>query len=800
MWTSYFNVALRNLRKHAGFSAINIVGLSVSMAVCLLILAFAWDQARYDDFHAKGSRIVRVLTDQLNAQGEVESSFAASPAPLAAALEQEVPGIEATTRIGQIRTMAIRDGNGVPVEGLFAEPSFFELFDFRLAKGNSQRVLGQPGQLILAPETAQRIFGEQEPIGQTLTLEGLGEYTVGGIAAPLPGKTHLQFELLVSFISQHTTGRADELTNWDNRWNFATYLLLQDAAVIPRLQRVLDAIAERQYGGTEEPMQFRVQALGNIALGPVLGNEIASYSVPAIVVCFLAVLAGVIMLAAGFNYVSLSVARSLRRASEIGVRKAMGAGRVQVIGQLIGEAVIMALLALGGALALLMWLLPAFNGLTFVQMGEAGVPLNRLFDPQLLGLFVAFSVLVGVLAGLYPALRLSRFQPVSVLRGMRDMRGFSGRRLRHALTGIQFAVALFFVVTAALLYLQFRYLVTADYGFAEERVLTVALQNQPFDVLEEELARQPGVQRVAAASQLPASGSTSRIAVSRTGMDEPTAFYEYAVSPGFIESLGLQMVAGRSFSNAIGSDSAEAVVLNERAVRALGFARAEQALGTVLDLSNFERPAQVIGVVRDYHYSLMVDPIEPMLLHYTPSAFRYAVLQVAPDAMDAVVTHVEAVWAQLAPVHPPRVAPLANQLSENPINRILHDVTRVIGSITLLAVFISCLGLLGMALYNVETRRREVGVRKVLGATHRSLMLLLSRDMLRVVGLACVVVLPLAWLAGRLWLQAFAHRIDVSLGLLAGCAVLMIGLAMGVIATQTVRAVRTDPARVLQTE
>lgn len=800
MLKNYLKIAWRTLRKNKVFSAINIAGLAVSMAVCLLILAFAWDQARYDDFHAKGDRIVRILTDRVNAQGEVESSLAASPAPLAEAIEREVPGIEQTTRIGQIRAMVIRDGNGVPVEGLFAEPSFYELFDFRLAQGDPRAILSKPGQLILTRKTAQKIFGEQDPIGQTVTLEGFGEYTVGGIAAQPPGKTHLQFDVLVSFVSQRATDRRDELANWANRWNFATYLLLRDDSVLPRLRRALDAIAERHYGGTEAPMRFRTQALDDIALGPVLGNEIASYSVPAIVIYFLAALAAVIMLAAGFNYVSLSVARSLRRASEVGVRKAVGAGRAQVVGQLLGEAVVVALLALGIAMLLLVWLLPAFNGLTFVQMGGVRIPLDRLLDPRLIGLFVAFSVLVGVGAGLYPALWLSRVQPVAVLRGMRDVRGFSGRRLRHTLTGGQFAVALFFVTTAALLYLQFRHLVTADYGFEQERVLTVALQGQPFDVLKEELGRQAGIQQVAATSKLPASGSTSRILARRKGGDPEIPVYEYAASPGFIESLGLRMVAGRSFSHSIASDSTRAVILNEQAVQALGFAGPEEALGAALDLGPVDHPMQVIGVVEDYHYNLMVDPIEPMVLHYTPPYFRYAVARVQPGAMGVAVARAEAIWNELDPVHPPQVARLDVQLSDNPINRILQDVTGIIGVIALLAVFISSLGLLGMALYTVETRLKEVGVRKVLGATRHSLMLLLSGDMLRVIGLASLIVLPISWLAGRLWLQAFAYRIDVSPWLLAGCALVMVGLAMGVISTQTMRAARTDPARVLRTE
>ena len=800
MWSSYLKTAARTLRQHKWFSAINVVGLAVSMAVCLLILAFAWDQAHYDDFHAKGDRIVRILTDQLTAQGEVEASFAASPAPLAEVLAQDVPGVEETTRLGQLRTMIIHDGNGIPAEGLFAEPSFYELFDFRLSKDTPQAILSRPGQVILTQETARKVFGEADAIGKTVQLDEQGTYTVGGIAAPPPGKTHLQFDLLVSFVSQRTTDRRDELTNWENTWNFATYLLIEDDAVVPRLQHTLDRIAERRYSDLEEPMRFRVQALEDIALGPVLGNEIASYSVPAILLYFLAVLAGLIMLAAGFNYVSLSVARALRRTKEIGVRKALGAGRMQVMGQLLGEAVLVALLATAVAGLLLVWLLPTFNSLTFVQMGDVQISLGRLLDPWLLGLFLGFSVLVGLGAGFYPALRLSRFQTASVLRDHDDVSGFSGRRLRHTLTGVQFALALFFVVSAALLFQQFRHVITADYGFEQERVMTVALQGQPFDVVANELSRQSGVQQVTATSKLPASGSTSRIMARRSEQDIETPVYQYAAGPGFVEVLGLRMVAGRSFSRTLARDSVDALVINEQAVQALGFEHAQDALGASISLDGFGEPREVIGVVEDYHYHLMVEPIEPMVLHYSPGTFRYALAQVSPGTMDAALPKATALWNELDLIHKAQVAALDAQIRDNPINRILGDATGVVGLISLLAVLISCLGLLGMALYTVETRLKEVGVRKVLGATTRHLMLLLSRDVLTIMGLASLIALPVAWLTGRMWLQAFANQIDVSPWLLIGCVLAMMGVALAVVSTQTFRAARTDPATVLRSE
>ena len=799
MLKNYVVVALRTLGRHRGYTALTVLGLALGMAVCLLILTFAWEQKTYDRFHAQSDRIVRILSDRVHPSGEV-TALAATPAPLAAALEREVPGVEATVRIGQIRAAAVRDGAAVGVTGLYAEPAFFDVFDFEAASGDGRAVLAEPGGLLLTPAAAERIFGDEDPVGQAVQLEGHGDFVVGGVLAEPPGPSHLQFEVLASFATLATSERRAELGDWNNSWRFATYLLLDDPATAERLAAVLPGLTEQQYAGQEERLDFHVQPLEAIALGPVLGNEIASYSVPAVMVLFLAALGLVVMLAAGFNYVSLSVARAMRRAREVGTRKALGARRGQVVLQFLCEAVLVALAATGLAALLLAWLIPAFNSLAFVQL--MNVPLNpaHLLDPRLLGLFVLFGVSVGLLAGLYPAVRLARFDPMAALKGERAMRGFSGRRLRHGLIGAQFALALFFVITVALLVTQFRYLTHADYGFAQDDLLTVDLQGQDYGLLRAELLRYPEIAAVAATSKLPASGSTSRVELGRAGLDEPIAAFEYAVDPNFLGTLDLDLVAGRGFSAERASDTTRTVVLNEAAVQALGLGSAREAVGAVLRLGEPERPVEVVGVVRDYHYNTLLDPIDVLVLYDAPSSYRYAFVRAQPGALTAASDRLDAVWERLDPVHPIVSDRFEAQLNDGPLHRLFGAFNRMLAALAALAVAISLLGLLGMAAYHVETRVKEVGVRKVLGASRGAIVWLLSRDFVRLVGVATVLTVPLAWLLSRAWLQIFAVRVGVSPWLVGGCVALVGALALGIVASQTLRAATADPVRSLRYE
>ena len=799
MLKNYLVTALRTLGRHRGYTALTVAGLALGMTVCLLILTFVWEQKSYDRFHTKADRIVRILSEPLDdGTGEVSMTLAASPAPLAEAIEREVPGIEASVRLGQIRSRVLRGNNTVDLTGLYAEPTFFDLFDFAAASGDPRAVLAQPYHVLLTQDATTKLFGNADPIGATITLDGHGDFIVGGLLNEPPGPSHLKFDVLASYATLAASAQSEELADWRNTWRFATYLLLDDAATAERLEATLPRIAERVYADQDGRIAFRTQPLRAIALGPVVGNEISSYSIPALLVYFLAALGLIVMMTAGFNYVSLSTARAVRRAPEVGARKALGAKRSPVMVQFLSEAVLMALGALVVAYGLLLWLVPAFNRLTFIQMADTQLDASHLLDPRLIGVFVLFTIAVGLVAGLYPAIRLARFAPITALQGQ-AVRGFSGRWLRHGLIGAQFGLALFFVVTTALLVAQARHLLHADYGFSQDDLISVRLQGQDYEVFRSELLRYPEVTQVAATSTLPASGSTSGVALRRVEDDEPIRAFEYAVDAHFLDAFDLDLLAGRTFSDAREPDSAH-VMVNETALRILGLGTPTEAVGTLLLLDEPERTVEVVGVVRDYHYNVLIEPIEALVLYEAPAAYQYGLIRTQSGAREAAAARLDAVWATLTQEHPIDYAFLDEVLAEGPANTLFGSFTRVIAVIAGLAVLISMLGLFGMAAYHVETRIKEAGVRKVLGARRRDIVLLLSRTFIGIVLVGALVAVPLAWLAGRGWLQVFAVRIEPSPWLLAGCALGMAALALGVVVSQTLRAASADPVKALRYE
>ena len=790
MLKNYVTVAVRHLRASLGLTALAVFALGLGMAVCLLILTFVWAQKSTDRFHDQGDRIVRVLTERGDG-----GLLAATPAPLAEALARDVPGIEATVRLGELQARVLRDGGAVDLSGLYAEPSFLDVFSFE-GQGDVASVLAEPYRVLLTAEAAATVFGTGDPLGQTITLDGQGDFVVGGVLAEAPGPSHLRFDVLASFATLAASDRRADLADWNNTWNFATYLLLDHPETAERVTAALPAIAERSYAEDERPPSFEVQPLWDIALGPVLGNEISSFSIPAVVVSLLAALGLVVMLTAGFNYVGLSTARSIRRVGEIGVRKTMGAGRGQIAAQFLTEAVLVALGALVVAYALLLWLTPAFNGLAPVQMLNAQIDPAHLLDPRLLGLFIVFSVGIGLVAGLYPAVAVARFSPLSALKS-HHVDGFSGRRLRHSLIGAQFVLALFFVLTTALLVAQASQLLHADYGFEQSDLITLRLQGQDIEVLRNELRAYSEVAIVAGTSMLPASGSTSNAALSREG-GEPVQSNEYAVEGDALGALGVELVAGRALSGGATGDSTDAVLLNEAAVRALGFETPLVAVGTLLEMN--DRPVEVAGVVRDYHHDILLHPIGPMVLHGAPSRIQHALIRAERGRGDAALDRVRSVWSTLDPTRPVEAARLDGQLADNALSRMVGASVKLIGIVATFAVLISLLGLLGMAAYHVETRVKEVGVRKVLGATWGDVVVLLSGTFARIVAVGTAVAVPLAWLAGDRWLQVFAVRIEPSPWLMAGGALAMATLALGVVASQALRAALADPVRALRSE
>lgn len=793
MLRNYILIALRNLWKHKLFSFINIFGLAVGMTVCLLVLIQVKDALEYDTFHPQADRMYRIITDVTTPQGDV-TAVATSPLPLAGALRKNYGFVEKTARVYYNLSGEITAGQKVlPADGAFADPDFYTLFGFRLLLG---RPAIEPRTVVLSQQTAERFFGKTNPVGQTLAVKDRGSFTITGVMATDKLKSHLHFDLLASMASVPLLEKSSQLephlTDWKSHWTTSTYtyVLLREGTTRQAFKKALSAVSAlgvRSMGPkADQTYALRLQVLSGISPAreelrngtwePTLGGLLA-----------IGGLALVILLLAGFNYVNLTLARSLSRAREVGVRKVAGALRSQIVGQFITESVLLSMLALGLAYVFLigMELLPSV--LRSTQTVQR--------DGTLWVFFLAFALLTGLVAGLVPARVLSNYQPVQVLRGQFGPHLFRGMGLRKGLMVTQFVVSLVFMVFVAVMYRQFQYMATASYGFDRKNSLSISMASKDYRRLAHSAAAIPGVQRVAATSSpLGFHSGFGRLSPDRNRNYIPSN--TYSVDRNFVENMGLTFLAGQNLPLSTSDSAGYFVLLNEKAVTALKFKNAQSAVGQLLWLED-STEVQIAGVLQDFNYQNLSQPLRPLMLRYQPDAFHYLNVKVEPSAWAGVVPALEQAWKQLNP-HEPFTW---QWVDEELYNHHLHlDDLSVSGLLVFMALSIACLGLLGMVTYSTTTRLKEVGIRKVMGANVAQLVTLLSRDFVRLLLLAGVIALPLGYAAGRLFLHEFAHHIYIGFGLLGSCLGIMLLVGGLTIGWRTYRAALTDPVKNLRTE
>ena len=808
MLKNYLRVALRNLRKHLGFSAINIVGLAVSMAVCLLVITLVRDQASYDHFHPRAEHIYRITSEQETPFGTFR--MATSSGPLGPALQRELPGLDGVVRMSKMGGHATFGDQTLPLGGLYAEPAFFDLFGFALARGDAATALAEPYSLVLTAEAAAKFFGAANPLGQILHRDGIGDFTVTGVLAPLPTNTHLTFEALASFVTLGARSEGEDpyaLDDWSRVSAHYTYLLLGPGAAPAAVAAHANALIRQHHTDTSEPPPtLALQALTEINLGADISNQIGPV-MPMESAYFLFVFAAGLMLLALFNYISLTMARSLARAQEIGIRKVVGAYRRQIVAQFVSEAVVVAVLALVLAGGLLVWLMPGFNSLQGFQSDlDLGlITIDPLRDGLLYVLFLAFALGIGLLGGLYPAFRMAGFAPTAVLKGFAAGRRGSSQRLRKALIVVQFTVAIVGIITTTVIHRQLALQLQADYGFDEEQLVNVALQGTSYELVREELRRLPGVEQVAATSALPSAGSKSWTDIQAPGMDAPELIQHYSVDSDFLDQFRLTLLAGRDFSQSFATaDDAtagsEPILLTEKALALLGFATPHEAVGQVVSFDNFPEPrtATVIGVVSDVYARGYERGYTPLVLRHRPDRYRYAVVRLHTDDLAGALEALESTWKTLAPTRAFDYAFYDDQLAAEYL--FVRDLVRFLGLLAGFVILIACLGLLGMASHTATRRVREVGIRKALGADVRSVTLLLSRDYLVLLALAALVALPLAFLLNQTLLQQFPNRVSLDAWMFAAGVVPTLVLALLAVGSQTVRAALTNPVETLRHE
>ncbi|HMB90022.1 MAG TPA: FtsX-like permease family protein [Rhodothermales bacterium] len=784
MLRNYLTLALRNLRRHAGYATINLVGLAVGIACFLLVFLYLQHEYSFDTYHEKGDRIYRIVG--YSGFGEKSWQSHISGDPIAEMRGNYIDVVDATkiTRCGTDRIQLL-DEVYPDIDMLCAESNLFNIFSFHLQQGNPASVLDRPNTAVITRSLAERLFGKENPVGKTLPIRFIGEdqlFEITGLMADVPKNTHFTFDLALSYSSLESKGCL-------NCGNFMYALLAPDADLESVAGRVLTHV--RKVDGRENVEDIRLEPLRDIHFSEIYAERQGDKQY----VYLLSAIALVILLIACANYMNLATARSIRRTQEIGVRKVVGAHRGQIMRQFLLETLLLTLLALPLALLLLVLALPTFN-----TLAETDVTLAWRGNLVFLGMVAGIIVLVGLVAGSYPALFLSKFQPVEVLRG-RLPSGHSGVALRRVLVVFQFAASIVLLISTIVILRQLDFMQHKKLGFDAEQVLVVTvtdplLAQQP-DVLKEGFLQQANVLQATASFAVPGETRFQGIRLSSKpfGKDGPTLnIITPAIDADFLETMKIPLLAGRNISKDIAEGRQLEALINEATMKAMQWKVPEDAIG-----EEIERGKVIVGVVPDFHFQSLHQKIEPLMMLQNRSGQAWTIaLRLAGGDIPATLDVLEATWQETGTAMPFEFSFLTDELTQ--LYESEQRTAKIFGLFAGLAILIACLGLLGLAAFTAAQRTKEIGIRKVLGATISGIVVLLTKDFLKLVALAFVIAVPAAYVAAQRWLEDFAFRIDLSwtVFLLAGAAAVVVAVLS--VGYQSVRAALTNPVHSLRHE
>jgi putative ABC transport system permease protein len=810
MIKNYFKIAIRNLSKNKTFSFINIIGLAVSMSVCLLIISIIADQKSYDQFHTNKDRIYRILT---YGKGGNDFKTATSAFPLAKKLQQEYTGIQqSASLVRNIGGDILYNENAASGGGYFADEQLFKILDFKLSKGDAESALQNPFSLVIAEDLAQQLFNNDDPIGKIVQFNdkgispgtpekgnretAFGQFTITGVLQNSPGKTHLPFKLLASLSTLPALAIEKKIgfdaNDWNNVWTNYTYVLLDKNKNKADLQNDLDKIASIQFPkGSVNEFQFRVQALADITPSEPIGN-MTNISMPTTLLLIISILGMIVMLSACLNYTNLSVARSLTRAKEVGLRKVAGATRTQIFFQFISEAVIVSLASLVLAVGLLKFLKSAFTGLWLNQF------LNISFQQSglLLLIFIAFSILIGFIAGLLPSVYISAYNPIVMLKNFGGIKLFKRLTLRKVLLIIQFCVSLIFIISTSVLYKQTNHILNFNYGFDKNNIVDVNLYKpENYQRFAQAVAVNKDIAGISACSFMPATGTQNGTQIYKTEKLKDSLQINFLdIDAKFIDVFNLKLLAGKTLPEMPDTAGERYVVINETLVQEFNYGSAISAVGQRILIEG--NTVEIVGVVKDFQFLDVTRKMRPLVLRNRPNTFGFANIKVSGTNTAATIAFMEKNWKKVNPNTKFEYQFLDQQLLFT--HSMLSDAAKILGTLSLLAVLISCFGLLGMAAYTAETRAKEISIRKVVGSNVSQIIVLLTKGFVKLLLIATVIAVPLAYFINNRWLQFFASRVSVSIGILLMGILLMLFISLLTVFSQSLKAAYANPVKNLK--
>jgi len=807
MFRNYITIALRNIRKYKGFSLINISGLAIGIASCLLILLFVQSELSYDRFHKKAERIYRVgFTFHV---GTNQFDAALGPCPLATALVDDFPEVQSAARIFARQSRGgdvfVRFGDKRFKENkfLWADPELLDILTIPFINGSPEEALAQPNSVVLTAAVAAKYFGQEDPIGKMMELGDGSLYMVNGVTESWPEHSHFHFDFLASFSS---LPKSKDLDFYDTA--VFTYILLRENASIDELESKLPefsgkcmapiiekimAVPYEEFLESGNFIGFMTQPLRDIHLRSKWGNELEPQGSFNTVIIFSAI-AMLILIVACINFINLTTAQSTKRANEVGVRKVVGSSRAQLVRQFLSESIFLSFLSFLLALIFVELALPVFNNLVGKKFSS-----SHIFDWSFLLFLLIGALFIGMAAGSYPAFLMASFRPVSVLKG-KIQSSMRGRRFRDALVIFQFCASIILLIGTAVIYTQLHYIRNKELGFDKEHVVVIQraekLGSQQV-AFKNQLYQNPDVLSVAFTDSLPQMLLEAKVFQKEgEGSQENNTLITITADYDLLETYGLKMIEGRYFERERSTDST-AVVLNETAIKALDI---QDPLEKRLVLVGLKRkPVDIIGIINDFHMESLhtkIGPTAVILVGARPSVLLS--VRVHPGDLPKTLGFLEDKWREFTNNQPFEYVFFDDQFDM--LYKAEIQAGKVITVFACLAVFIACLGLLGLASFTASQRTKEIGIRKVLGATTSGILVLLNKDFVKRVLVANLIAWPLAYYAMNKWLQNFAYRIRINIWMFLASAVIALLIALFTVSYQTIRAARGNPVDSLRYE
>jgi len=797
MFGNYLKSAIRNITKHKGFSFINISGLAVGMACCILILFFVHYEFSFDKFHKNSDGIYRVLLNT-GASFRGKSRFNATAGILAPSMKDNFPEVLFASRVFQHRrddVVNYKNKMFTEPRFYFADPDFLKMFTFPLIQGNSETALTEPFTTLISQAMARKYFGNRDPIGNVLRVNNDWEYLITGVLEDPPENSHIRFDFLASFSSYMRIAGEERFDEWGRMTN-VTYFMLENRADTLEFEEKLDAFYIQNMGMSETSSgRIEIQPLSKIhfydsALGEFEpGTDVRTVYLFAAIALF-------ILLIASFNYMNLSTARSSLRSREVGLRKIVGASRKNLIKQFYGESILVTLLSFACSLLLIKLFLPQFSAYI-----DRPLSFNLLANPFILASIGSMLIFIAFVSGSYPALLLSSFQPISTLRGTIYSRRRGSSLFRNSLVVLQFTVSIALVSCTIVSINQLRFIKNRDLGFTKDFILTLnanqLLEQRSYDSVKNELLSFSGILDMTCSSYLPVNiGSGGLVDWEGRAEEDNLVAHMLWVDENFFDFYGIPIVQGRNFSKEFGTDKGISYILNEKAVKDIGWS---DPIGKRFSVDrNMKAAGPVIGIVKDFHYQPLHLQIQPLHIRYLDEPWGWLSVRISPQSIPATLGFLQKKWSELAPKYPFEYSFLDERLDR------LYNSEQKLGlsfnGFAFLAILIACLGLYGLASFVAERRTKEIGIRKVMGASIPNVLFLLSKDFMKWVLLANLIAWPVAYYAMTKWLQNFAYHVPLSLWIFLLSGALAFFVAFIVVCSKSLRAAVTNPVDSLRYE